>query len=452
MNYTKRKSDNFYLKKNKMKFFLVLFIAFLGMLSVKCQTINIELKHFPAKDYMYLIVHGNKFDTVAHGKMDKAGKANLVFKDKFKNYKGMSRFIFSDGSGFDFIVNRENFRILSTKEVLNGENIQFINSPENEYLKSQSIQKQKLLQKEQLASAVLALYNEKDTLYTVFKEEQQHLNEQYKTLKNLNEKKSLYAARMMEIFDFLIGNSDDLHDDVDKKITQANNFVISKLNMDDLYNSMYWNDVLNNWFNLQLQLNKDDAELFTNLQQLAVRMKSNVQYTSFAEIMVKQLAKIGKDGLVSTFGAYIAKSGKIEQPDHYLLAAMGGPQIGMAAPDLLYASGKNVFNKNQKTILIFYETGCNNCDNEINLLIGNYQELQKKGYEVVSAASDVDVAEHEKNAGRFPWKKKFSDYKGPGGVNFTSYGVIGTPTIFIIDEKGIITGRYARIADANILN
>lgn len=70
----------------------------------------------------------------------------------------------------------------------------------------------------------------------------------------------------------------------------------------------------------------------------------------------------------------------------------------------------------------------------------------------MTAASDVDPAEYQKNADRFPWKKKFSDFRGQTGYNFISFGVIGTPTIFVIDENGIITGRYARLADAHILN
>ncbi|WP_207556429.1 peroxiredoxin family protein [Flavobacterium frigidimaris] len=431
---------------------MLLFISFLGTLSVKCQTINIELKHFPAKDYMYLIMHGDKFDTVARGKMDQAGKTILVFKNKFKNYKGMSRFILNDGSGFDLVVNKETFTVFCNDEVLNADNIKFMKSPENEYLKSQSILKQKLLQKAQLAVDVFALYNETDAVYAPFIKEQEQLDEQYKKLRTANEKNPLYAARMMEIFDFLIGNSNDLQDNRDKKIAQANSFVLTRLNMDDLYTSNYWNDVLNSWLMMQLNQNKDDGTLLVALQQIGIKISDKTQFTAFAELAVRQLAKTGRDNVIDSFGSYVSQSGKIAMPSHNLLTVIGGPQAGMQAPDLLWKSEKYTFDKKQKTVLIFYEAGCNNCDNEINLLIGNYLELQKKGYEVISAASDIDSLESKKYSGRFPWNKKFCDYKGPAGSNFINYGVIGTPTIFVIDEKGIITGRYARIADTHILN
>lgn len=420
--------------------------------SIKGQTINIDLNHFANKEYTCLVVHGEKHDTVAHAKLDKAGRTTLVFKEKFKNYKGMARFILEDGNGLEFVVNNENFNVLCTAEILNPDTVKFIKSPENEYFVTQSITKQKLLQKAQLSAAVLTLYNENDDVYAPFKKEQQKLNEKYKAQKSTNEKSSLYAARMMEIFDFLMGNSDDLNDDDGKKIVQANSFVLSKLNIDDLYTSNYWNDVLNTWLLLQLQQTKDDAQLLETLEQVGSRINGKTQFTSFAELAVRQMAKIGRDNALSSFGSYLGKSDKIENPGHNLLAAMGGPQTGMKAPELVWKEGNYVFDKKQKTLLVFYETGCNNCDNEINLLIGNYQELQKKGYEVVTAASDVDPAEYQKNAARFPWKNKFSDFRGQAGYNFITFGVIGTPTIFVIDENGTITGRYARLADAHILN
>ena len=88
----------------------------------------------------------------------------------------------------------------------------------------------------------------------------------------------------------------------------------------------------------------------------------------------------------------------------------------------------------------------------MNTLIGNYKVLQSLGYEVVSVTSDMDKETSEKSRARFPWSNKFCDYKGTIGVNFTTFGVIGTPTIFVIDEKGIITGRFAQITEAHILN
>jgi len=435
-----------------MKNFILVLIAILGSLTARSQTINIELSHFGGKGYKYVVAQGAKFDTIAVGALDKSGKAIILFKDGYKGFKGTSRFLLNDGGGFELVINKENFTVRCSGDVPTAESLNFIGSPENEYLTSHSVKKQKLLQKAQIADAVLTAYNAADAVYAPFEKEQKQLNEQYKVLKNANSKNSLYAARLIEIFDFLMGNSSDLKDSNEKKMEEANTFVLSKVNMEDLYTSGYWADVWNSWLKLQLMQSKDDAKLLSNLEQAGSVITNKTQFTAFAERVIRQLAEVGKDNAVSSFGTYLSKSGKIENPGHNLLAAMGGPQTGMKAPDLIWKEGNYSFDKKQKTLLVFYETGCNNCDNEINLLIGNYQELQKKGYEIVTAASDVDPAEYQKNADRFPWKKKFSDFRGQAGYNFISFGVIGTPTIFVIDENGIITGRYAHLADAHILN
>lgn len=435
-----------------MRRFLLVITTILGILSVQCQTINIEFSHFGGKGYDYLVVHGEKQDTVVSGKLDKSGKTTITFNGPFKGYKGMSRLLFDDGSGLDLIVNKENFTIRCIEAIPDAENIHFISSPENEYLLSQTIKQQKILRKAQIADAVLASYKSTDAVYVSFEKEQQQLEQNYKLVKNNNAQSTLYAARIIEVVEFLIGIGSSLKLSEEQKMAEANTFVLSKLDMNVLYNSYQWNTVLTSWLSLQQYLVKDDAILLENLQQVGARIKSNEQYTAFADLMVKQLAKIGKDDLISAFGIAIASSGRIEKPGRYLLAAMGGPQKGMLAPFLTWDGGNHTFNKNQKTILIFYESGCNNCDNEMNSLRGNYPILLQKGYEVVSVTSDMDKATSEKSISSLPWKKKYCDYKGTAGDNFISYGVIGTPTIFIIDKNGIITGRYASLAETHILN
>jgi len=51
-----------------------------------------------------------------------------------------------------------------------------------------------------------------------------------------------------------------------------------------------------------------------------------------------------------------------------------------------------------------------------------------------------------------PWTEKLCDLKGFEGEYFKKYGVIGTPTIFVLDKDKTITGKYAHLSDANLLN
>ena len=65
---------------------------------------------------------------------------------------------------------------------------------------------------------------------------------------------------------------------------------------------------------------------------------------------------------------------------------------------------------------------------------------------LISADKDKNIFENTTQ--QFPWSNKYCDFAGFEGDNFKNYGVIGSPTIYLIDENKIIEGRYARLEDA----
>ena len=75
------------------------------------------------------------------------------------------------------------------------------------------------------------------------------------------------------------------------------------------------------------------------------------------------------------------------------------------------------------------------------------KSARDRGIEVISIAADHDKTIYENTASRFPWKNKLCNFKGFEGENFKNYGIIGTPTFYLIDNKGIIQGKYATLAD-----
>lgn len=433
---------------------IFIFLTSMSLMStLSAQTIQVSFPHFAGKEYYYVIMKGDKKDTIVpKGKLDSKGKTMLQLPLSQKGYVGMSSFQLKEGGGLDIVVNNENATVSCNEAQPSIDNIKFTGSPENEFLLKQYQKQQQILEKVSVINGGLQLYDKNESIYPYFEKEYTNLKERFAAVQSETAQSKLYAARFREMSDFLMGVGSRLDLSEADKNLEFREYMRSKVNMQWLYTSNLWSPVISIWLELQNNAIKNDAFLLEDAKVILERISSKQVYTAFADKLVVSLARAGKDELVSSLGTYIAASGKIENPSHNLLAAMGGPQTGMKAPDLVWKEGNYSFDKKQKTLLIFYETGCNNCDNEITLLIGNYQELQKKGYEVVTAASDVDPAEYQKNADRFPWKKKFSDFRGQAGYNFISFGVIGTPTIFVIDENGIITGRYARLADAHILN
>ncbi|WP_431242843.1 hypothetical protein ACQ9BO_24460 [Flavobacterium sp. P21] len=147
---------------------------------------------------------------------------------------------------------------------------------------------------------------------------------------------------------------------------------------------------------------------------------------AFTEKIIKEFTRAGKDDLVDEITAYATKSGKIENPSKKFQNVINGPVVGASAPSLQIGSAKKTINK--KTILLFFESGCNNCENEIHQLLGNYQILKDKGYEVISVVADMTKEAGDGHNHEFPWKEQLCDYKGFSGPNFQNYAIIGTPT------------------------
>jgi peroxiredoxin len=433
------------------KHFFLSIITGLCAWSVQCQTVQVDLKHFANKPYAFMLLQGDKNDTISTGKLDANGKTTLRIPPKYKSYNGMSHFVLTDGIGLDLIVGKENFTVRCADAQPNENNIEFTGSAENRFLIDQFLKQKKVTNKAEIAKAALQTYDKTDVIYQDFEKEQPLLNTQFSAIKNETAKSPLYAARFHEFIDYLTGTGSSLNQTPEQKQVYLAACARAKLDLDALYTSGQWSNVLGQWFETNLNTVKNDSILLDDAKYMASRIKDNKAYTAFAEKTVALMARAGKDDLLYSFGTFAAASKRIENPNSNLIRAMGGASIGMHAPELQLPNGKQIAIK-PKTILFFYESGCNNCENEMLALRGNYQVLKEKGYEVVSVATDMDAATNEKTTSNFPWTQKYCDFKGHAGINFATYAVLGTPTIFVIDQQGNISGRYARLVDVNLLN
>lgn len=118
--------------------------------------------------------------------------------------------------------------------------------------------------------------------------------------------------------------------------------------------------------------------------------------------------------------------------------------MGNPAPDI------EGIGRPASALLLFYEPGCTHCDEQLSATTQQYRHLQEKGYRVISISAGLDgkTAGHPKET--FPWTDQLCDPAGFEGDNFRNYGVVGTPTIYLVDSAGIIRGRYARLCDTGI--
>ncbi|HJD74588.1 MAG TPA: thioredoxin family protein [Bacteroides reticulotermitis] len=101
------------------------------------------------------------------------------------------------------------------------------------------------------------------------------------------------------------------------------------------------------------------------------------------------------------------------------------------------------------SIVLFFESDCAACDTIINELKANYGRLQAEGIRIVSIASDSDQELYESHTSSLPWADKYCDFESFFGEYFEKWGVASTPTLYYLDRKGIVQGRYYTLKDIN---
>lgn len=129
--------------------------------------------------------------------------------------------------------------------------------------------------------------------------------------------------------------------------------------------------------------------------------------------------------------------------------------IGKKGPDLVLTNwaGNKPTNTVLKTdqlnakysLLVFYQSDCGHCEKVIAGLKSNYQDFLNKGINIITLAADIEQQTYQTIAAQFPWKDKYCNFDGITGTNFKNYGVLGTPTIFLLDSKGVIIEKIATV-------
>jgi len=80
-------------------------------------------------------------------------------------------------------------------------------------------------------------------------------------------------------------------------------------------------------------------------------------------------------------------------------------------------------------------------------LPGNYDILKSKGIDIIAIAADSDEQIFKNTSKHFPWQRTFCDGEGRAGVNFKNYAVMGTPTLFLVDNDGKIETKLASLEE-----
>jgi len=134
---------------------------------------------------------------------------------------------------------------------------------------------------------------------------------------------------------------------------------------------------------------------------------------------------------------------------------------GKKAPDLVLKapvrtqSGKSTSNITLETgklnadytILLFYQGECQLCEDALIDLANQYKRLAEHKVRVIAISGDTTEQGFEKKLTYHQWPDNYCDFTGMNGANFKNYGVLGTPTLFLLDKDGMVLEKTATVDD-----
>ena len=446
------------------KIYFCLFCLFIFN-STNAQSIDMTFPAFAGKTYDFIIFQGSQQLTVQQDTIPINGVFTLKIPSDYESYTGMSRWLITgtaEGGGLDMAIPGYDFAVHCDAKQPTNENISYSGfDPVNELNRLYTAQQQ-IIDKFETMSRAAQLYKDDRKLYKTFNIEKENQTTAYDDFQNALKENDNFNARFLPIVNLTKGIPHKLTDNYEEKASLVNEFISEKLNFQDLYVSGHWTAIIQSWVALQINVVNDSTKFVTDFKSISDRIPNPTHYTDFAGKVTYYLTQYSKDGYVEAIANTVLNSGKITD---YLgsLAVYKKAMLGMPAPDIILTEhvGK-LENHNHQTktvasntlvkegfnysLLLFYESGCGPCQQTIEDLNTQYSDLVKNGISILAFAADTDEEDYNFTKASLAWKDTtFCDFKGMQGVNFTNYGVIGTPTMYIINKQGVIVKKIANV-------
>ena len=381
------------------RFVLLLSIFFAVMLSA--QTVDFTLREHANKNFSVSIYNGLKVDTIARGRINMLGDGKFVVPEKYKNTPAMGVLNIDRAKSIDLILNKEDFSFSqSDKGVLS-----FKGSRENDLF-----------------------YNRQSEV----------LNEENKATYVYSYVKMLNAVVRMRNVIQQQGKA-SLFDQTSAKIA-----VLNDVDVDKLYYSRFWFFAIDGLLRLSV-----GQEGFANdMIRMIDKTKTDRVLVALVEDIIMIVNQYGLDDAFDMIIPYVQKSGRIEYPQGNIYDAFAMAKVlkGTQAPtiDGLTNAKKG---ENKFTLVVFHQPGCDNCHEQLAILKSKNAFFEQQGVRIVTISGALDKQAFDKESKEFPWADKLCDYNGFAGTNFMRYGVIGTPTLYLIDSANTVLGRFAMILD-----
>lgn len=424
-----------------------------GILSFSChaQSIRMEFPHFAGKSYDFIIFTGTGTKKM-QGTIPQDGKFTLSVPKEYVPYTGMSRWLITgtqEGGGLDMLIPGHDFSVSCTTAAKpDDKNIIYTGNTDTLELHSLYKKQQDIFSRHNAMLQATKAYPKKDKNYPVFEKEYQHQLKAYESFQQGLDTKDNYPARFINIVNITQGIGTKILNSEEEKAKNIADYILQKLDWQTLYTSGHWYGVISSWASLHSQVLNDPQNFAADFASISKKISNKEQYTDFAARVAYTLTQNGKEDFIKEVTPMVVASGKVLSYEGSLAVYVAGTQ-GSQAPDLdLTAAGGTIlkskdFSRKEytKTVLLFYRSDCGACAELLEELPGKYEALKSSGVRVIPLSADEEEAAFKDKAKSFPWKDVYHDKKGLKGINFTRYGVKGTPTIFLLDNVGKILLR-----------
>ena len=436
-----------------MRIIITLITIFLAMVvsSVAQNRIKIDFPSLPDKHLQMLYSYGNKIDTF-NINLNNSGQADVIFPDK--DFRGLVQLSDDRQTKLTlFIAGDPELEIVCHEPVVNSQTITFPESAENTFFNRNQHLNARLLERLGWLQAGLRLYDYHPGILVFLQQESVAIQDSLQTLDYELKNSPLYAARIVQWISFI----NRMYEAIQRRDQAKMQATVSEMetiaNINALYTSgQLWSSVNEMYFGLFDQMNTPDkqAGYAASIKRIAVRLTGDVQENFLGAAVVqcdRYNWKAARELLVQ-YLVILYRDKEVKSPQVQRLIEGSKVQNGVQAPAIAGLAQP----VDQPLLVIFYESGCHHCQEQLTILKENYPKIREKGIRIVSISSDESQEVYEYHSKDFPWKDKLCDYKGFAGINFINYGVLGTPTIYRIDKNGIIQGRFPLVSETGILN
>jgi len=426
------------------------------------QTIQMEFPHFAGRTYELILFQGDAQVKAIQDTIPANGKFTLKIPKEYAPYTGMSRWLLTnsaEGGGLDMPIPGKDFSVSCLVAKPSGEkDFVYKNNDDATLLNKLFREQQTIVSRSASLDAVLSTYDRSDKSYPLFQQEYAKQQKAYACFQQDLSKNNAYSARVFNIFGFTSGVGTELQKTEEARARNISDHIANSLDLNVLYTSGHWTDIISSWVDIHTQVLKDKKAFAADFAKIEKKTNPKL-FTDFAGKVAYFLTKKGADDYIAALSPTVNQSSKIlafegsmnaykkaligsQAPDIIIKEHIGDPNFHNHKTTIL-KSTELAGNGLNKTLVIFYESGCGPCENLLQQLPGNYEALKKKGIRVITISADTDEQVYRSKANAFPWKDSFCDHEGKSGINFQNYGAVGTPTIFLIDRSGKIEAKMA---------